>query len=258
MIGLTLVWSLSAKAQSTDELRFTYGEGPFPLYVTGSAGFAHVKPLFGSFVKDYTNENGGQTKRLLHTMEFNFGAAVNCHHCLAIKGFRIRNMAFEVGFMKAQRRLQLLPGHQLHLVESVGSARAIYRFTQLYPLTLQLHAGLNYYSFYQIREVIETDSVSSFERVRAGSSLTDNHEGKLALRLPGYNFRVRVALFDPSGAGSGFGLFGELSYMGKWRNENFNTAYGHFHLSTQADSGMRRNYFNWNVGLIVPLALTMH
>lgn len=258
MMGITFLWSLSSIAQSTDDVRFTFGEGPFPLYLTGSAGFTSVKPLFRDFVDDYIEEEGGVYRNKLHTLELNLGTAINCTHCLSIKGFHIRNFAFELGFLKAQRKLTIDSGYKLHLVESVGSARLIYRFTKLYPLTFQLHGGLNYYSFYQIREVIETDSVSSFVRVRAGSSISENHSGKLSMRFPGYNFRFRIALVDPSGVGSGVGIFAEYSYKGKWRNENFNTAYELFELPVDAPGGRRRNLGHWSMGFIVPLAVTLH
>lgn len=255
-----MLMTLSAAAQSTDDVRFTYGEGPFPLYLAGSIGAIPVEPLFGDFVRDYISDNNPDViaKNQLHTREVILGAAINCTHCLALKGVHIRNFGIELGFMNAVRKMDINPGHQLHLVESTGSFRLIYRFTKFYPLTMQAHAGLNYYSFYQVREVIESGTISSFRRVRDGSSITENHDSKFTRAFPGYNFRLRMALFDPSGAGGGLGIYAEGIYQGKWYNENFRRAYNLFELSTEAPPGERRNYFRLGFGVIIPLALTMY
>ena len=255
---LVVIASITCKvilAQSTDDVRFTYGEGPFPLYVTGSWGMTSTKSLFRDFVTDYTLEKDADVKYALYAKEINVGSAINCKHCFTIKDFVIKRMAVEMGYMIAQRRMNAESDIALQLVESIGSVRLIYRYSRLYPITFQFHAGLNYYSFYQIREIVEMDSTASVKRLRVGSSLTENHQHKFSRLFPGYNLRFRMAFFDTSGAGSGPGLFFEYSYNGNWKPDNLNAAYEFFGLSTPDGKNKYRNFGRFSMGLVVPLAL---
>lgn len=126
------------------------------------------------------------------------------------------------------------------------------RINILYPITLQLQTGPQFYNFYTTRESIDNADTSYISTERNGLGLFENRKHNRV--IAGWDFRSRLMIFDPAGTAGGLGFYFEYSQQYTFGKRSLNSSYQKF-LGTTETEPEKWWYGAITIGLVAPLAL---
>ena len=245
-----------AKGQFTaTDIRNASGCGPFPIYLNAQLLIPGAGNLFGEFVDEYTNQNGGKSKEYLHGFEFNTGIVINDDHLFGIKNLKIKGLSFEMGYRYMYRNIISDLDERLHLQEESVSLRLGYRLCILYPITLQVQTGPTIYNFLSVNET--NDLSGEFLRYREGYGLFERVDDRSDFPS-GWEIRGRVVLFDPAGTEGGLGVYIEYRYLWTKGSRNLKGLYDIILPELdKVTSSQPWDYGMFSLGVVTPLAKRM-
>ncbi len=256
LLILALLTQPSIAQQSSTDIRHAIGKGPYPIYLAGQLVYARNKHMFSDFTKAYSNEYFTNDINLLNGFEVDLGVTFNDHHFFGIKNWRISGFSLETGYRYLFRNLwDKDKTRQLHLQEEVISIRLGKRLNIIYPFTVQFHVGPSFYNFYSVRENL-LDSITNetiYKRERVGTGVFERLDENKKL-ISGWDFRVRLNIFDPAGTSGGLGCFFEWRYQTTNGDRILDGLYDKFIPKVPSQDTKSWDYGSLTFGLIVPFA----